>query len=225
MDIKVKELLNYIDILIVALIVVFLFFKFRSLLGKRTGYVKPKDTFPNPSTAGIPNLTQGLKTPQQPLETPLNNFPEGSLAYKMRNLELKEPSFIQNKFLISSHEAFKMIIKALSTNNLTSVRAFINEQVYNSFKSALDNLSAMNKKQYIKIKNFLITDIIDVEEKNDTATVIVKFVTEQQKQEYDIGNSEEINFSKITPKVFTDVWVFSKKINDGTSIWKLVATK
>ncbi len=208
--------LEYIDIVLVGIVVVFLVFSLRRLLGKKVGYQKPEQTAE--VVLEKPTFTLKNNTPEK--ETISNKYPVGSLAHKVASISEKDPNFTQKKFIESAKKAFDMIVVSYAKGDVEKLKPFVSDAVYDYY---LKSVTEGAKKYFVQVQDFLIADIQDVEMKEDgLARIKVKFFTKQIREEY---KEEGIapSLDGVKPKNSSEIWTFSKNLNDNVSIWKLVA--
>lgn len=209
-----KEILHYIDIILLAILLLFLFFYFKRLLGKKVGYQKQEQEVSS-TTYVEPKIENGNTQVVEPSKTSDYKYPIGSLMQKIEIIENNDDLFSSKSFINSSQKAFKMIVKAFSSGNLSEVKDFMSDKVYNAFSSSVESRSEGKKDLHIDIKQFILSDIVDVKiNDNFDAFISVKYITLQTRGEAD--NQKAIELS--------ETWVFSKNIKENTSIWKLVKT-
>ncbi len=209
-----KEILNYIDIVLLLLLLMFLFFYFKRLLGKKIGYQKQEMSTEISQEGLITTTRNSSKTVDVP-KSDNYKYPIGSLMQKIEIIEENDDQFSPKSFILSSKKAFEMIINSFYNGDISDVKDFLSEKVYETFNLSINNRSDENKKLNIEIKQFNLSEIIDVKiNKNFDAFISVKYLTLQLRGSKDNKKSLEIS----------DIWVFSKNIKENTSIWKLIKT-
>ena len=118
--------LQIFDIIVFAGIAVFLVFRLRNVLGKRTGFEKK----PNNSVGAQPIKTK---------ETKANNIPE--LEEKISRLKTAYETindFDHKKFLEGAKRAFETIINAFNKGDKKTLKKLVTEGVFKSFEEAID---------------------------------------------------------------------------------------
>ena len=188
--------LQFFDIIIFAVIAVFIIYRLRSVLGKRTGFQKntTQQQFVKKETEQIQQKTPQLKENEQKLET----------VYK------KVASFDHRVFLEGAKKAFEIIITAFNKGDKKTLKDLVSKDVYNTFKSAIDSKSNNPNSQFYS----LVVDSIEYASvENAKITIAVNFISEQILNE----NEERVVKNK-------DTWVFEKPINSNSPAWILVST-
>ena len=185
---------EYIDIILLAMIVGFIFLRLRGILGKRTGFEgKVKTEFKQ----------QFIK---KVIKENLNK----------ENFNEKEKIF----FLEGAKIAYETIIKDFSDsdNKLTNCKSLLGEKIYNQFEEALKEREAAGNfaettfiginsakiKEYNKIENNLVVTVCFVSE-------LITCIRNKEKKIIS-GNPEKIK------KVY-DTWKFSKDTRSSGPNW------
>ncbi|MFL1780610.1 Tim44 domain-containing protein [Candidatus Hepatincolaceae symbiont of Richtersius coronifer] len=221
-----KELLNYVDIILIGLVVLFLFFTLRRVLGKDVGFKRSDKLEINPTNPTISSSPLGLKNAQSKgqEETYEEEYPAGSLAYKLSVIAKKDKSFTKKGFINSSKKAFELIVNSFASGDISKIEPFVSYKIYNAFANSITERNNQNKKLFVEIKDFLIADIYEVDsDDQDNVNIKMKFVTRQNRELYEV-NQDPKDFSRNKPKDIFELWTFNKNLKDNVSIWKLVKT-
>ena len=190
--------LQFFDIIIFAAIAVFIIYRLRSVLGKRTGFqkkppdqqfVKKQDT-KEKDEVKIPQLRES----EQKLET----------IYK------KIPTFEHRVFLEGAKKAFEIIITAFNKGDKDTLTNLVSDDVYRAFERASNDGLNNPKSQFYSL---LIDGIDHTKVENGKITIGVNFISEQIISD----NEEDIVKNK-------DTWVFQKPENSNGPAWTLVST-
>ena len=187
--------LQFFDIIVFAAIAVFIIYRLRSVLGKRTGFQKTTVT-ENLEKAKIKedNTTPSLKENEQKFE----------LVYK--NVQ----GFDHKVFLDGAKKAFEIIITAFNNGDKKNLKPLVSKDVYTAFVSAIDSGSNNPNSQFYSL---VVDSIEDTKVENEKITISVKFISEQM-----IDNKEDSIVKN------QDVWVFEKPIKSSSPAWILIST-
>ena len=190
--------LQFFDIIIFAVIAVFIIYRLRSVLGKRTGFQKkPKEQqFIKKQTT---QEKERVKTPQL-----RENEQKLEVVYK------KIPSFEHKLFLEGAKKAFEIIITAFNKGDKTTLRGLVSNDVYKAFEKAIDEGSNNPNSQFYSL---VIDGINDARVENGKIIIGVNFISEQILSD----NEEDIVKNK-------DTWVFEKPENSNGPAWTLIST-
>jgi len=188
--------LQFFDIIIFAVIAVFIIYRLRSVLGKRTGFQKK----PNQQQF----VKKQLKQPQ--IETPQLRENEQKLEAVYKSIN----SFDHKAFLEGAKKAFEIIITAFNQGDKNTLRGLVSKDVYNAFENAINNGSNNPNSQFYSL---VVDGIDDARVENGKITIAVNFISEQILGD----NDEDIVKNK-------DTWVFEKPENSSSPAWILIST-
>ncbi len=188
--------LQFFDIVIFAVIAVFIIYRLRSVLGKRTGFQNK------------PNKQQFEKTQTIEKEKKIPQLKENEL--KLENVYKKSPSFDHKSFLEGAKKAFEIIITAFNKGDKNTLKGLVSKDVFDAFESAINDGSNNPNSQFYSL---LIDSIQDAKVENGKITIAVNFISEQILS----GNEEDIIKNK-------DTWVFEKPENSSGPAWTLIST-
>ena len=204
----------FIDILIFAVIAVFLIFRLRSILGNRDGFEKPKKTVQTESSADNIINFKG-KTPVAE-SAPLN----GSGLKELRKLD---NSFMDEEFLSGAKTAFPLILNAYSESDLGSLRRYVGFDLYEEFSNAVHQRDASGEHLKIDIETVNDVQLLDAEISDGIATVTVKYDTIQSRILTDASDTV-IEEDSISSEQIEDIWIFERDIRSTDPNWRLVET-
>ena len=188
--------LQFFDIIIFAVIAVFIIYRLRSVLGKRTGFQKKinqqefvkKETIPD--ELKIPQLKEN----EQKLE----------VVYKKVN------SFNHKEFLEGAKKAFEIIITAFNKGDKSTLKNLVSKDVYNAFEGAINSGSNNPNSQFYSL---VIDGVEDAKVEGGKISIAVNFTSEQILSD----NEDSIVKNK-------DTWVFEKPESSTGPAWLLVST-
>ena len=188
--------LQFFDIIIFAVIAVFIIYRLRSVLGKRTGFQKniTQKEFTKKEVEQASKTLPQLKDNEQKLE----------VVYKT------VASFDHKEFLEGAKKAFEIIITSFNKGDKNTLKNLVSKDVYNAFEGAIDSGSNNPNSQFYSL---VVDGIDDAKVENSKITIAVNFISEQILED----NEEEVVKNK-------DTWVFEKPIDSNTPAWTLVAT-
>jgi len=188
--------LQFFDIILFAAIAIFIIYRLRSVLGKRTGFQKnvnqqefvKKET--KPQQDKIPQLTENEK--------------------KLEAVYMKAGSFDHKVFLEGAKKAFEIIITAFNKGDKKTLNNLVSKDVYTAFETAINSGSNNPNSQFYSL---VVDGIEDAKVESGKITIAVNFISEQI-----LGDNEE---SIVKNK---DTWVFEKPESSTEPSWILVST-
>ena len=188
--------LQFFDIIIFAVIAVFIIYRLRNVLGKRTGFQKntTQEQFVKKEAEQIQQKTPQLKENEKKLEAVYN----------------KVASFDHGIFLEGAKKAFEIIITSFNKGDKNTLKGLVSKDVYSAFESAINSGSNNPNSQFYSL---VIDSIENARVENEKITIAVNFISEQILND----NEEQVVKNK-------DTWVFEKAINSNSPTWTLVST-
>tara|TARA_B100001964_G_C13865481_1_gene436349 strand:- start:12 stop:602 length:591 start_codon:yes stop_codon:yes gene_type:complete len=191
--------LQMYDIIIFAAIAVFLVFRLRKVLGRRTGFEKNQDTSLDNTKSFIKDKNEEKIFPE------LNDkFVKLKKAYEV--LE----NFDHKSFLDGAKNAFETIINAFNTGDNKTLRGLLNDKTYAIFEKAINEKNNNPKNQLFSLNVEKIENVLIEQGK---IIISIKFISEHFK------NNDE---STILKK--EDIWSFEKPIKSKNPNWLLCST-
>ena len=188
--------LQLFDIIIFAAIAIFLIYRLRNVLGKRTGFQK--------NLADKDFVEKEAEEPLIKLPILKENEKKLEIVYK------KIPSFDHKAFLEGAKKAFEIIITAFNNGDKKSLTSLVSKDVYTAFETAIDTNTNNPNQQFYSL---LVEGVKDAKVDNGKVTIALSFLSEQIVDD----NEEKIIKNK-------DTWVFEKLENSKNQIWTLVST-
>ena len=190
--------LEYIDIILLAMIAGFIFLRLRGILGKRSG-------FDAKSTAQF--------------EEVINN---ANINKKSKNTDVFDEE-AQKEFLKGAKLAYETIITDFSDNDnkLTTSKPLLSKKIYEQFNEALKERNNKGLSAEITFIGINSADIKEHNKTNNILQVTVDFVSEvitcikDKEKKIVSGDPEKI-------KKIYDTWVFSRDTRSNNPNWQLV---
>ena len=191
--------LQFFDIIIFAGIAIFLVFRLRSVLGKRTGYEKPTER-------PIQSAQQEKPTTETKKQIPelKDEFIKLKIAYEHLN------NFDHKQFLEGAKVAFETIINAFNKGDKKTLKTLLSTDVFKKFEEAIDSKNIDPNYQFFSLN---IDSVEDVTTDSENIHIQIKFISEQFKD-----NDENTVVKK------QDVWTFKKPIKSLNPNWLLCST-
>ena len=190
--------LEYIDIILLAMIAGFIFLRLRGILGKRSGF--------------------DAKTTAQ-FEEVINN---ANINKKSKNTDVFDEE-AQKEFLKGAKLAYETIITDFSDNDnkLTTSKPLLSKKIYEQFNEALKERNNKGLSAEITFIGINSADIKEHNKTNNILQVTVDFVSEvitcikDKEKKIVSGDPEKI-------KKIYDTWVFSRDTKSVNPNWQLV---
>ena len=229
--------IQFIDIIIFALIAVFLIMRLRGVLGRRDGTDgshgdpftgrgvnrktpeggPPAGTDSAGNVFSFPNAEESeTAPPPPPVEAPAG--PAG-----LQQIVQADPQFSPGEFLNGAKSAFEMILVAFAGGDRSTLKRLLSQEVYADFDSAIAQRETRGETMDYTLVGFKDVEISDASVSGRHALVTVRFVTDQVTTIRDNDGREiEGDASKVTTN--TDLWTFSRDLRASDPNWTLVST-
>lgn len=217
-----------VQVLILAAVAAFLFWRLSIVLGIRTGFetsfdIKPSDvgkkTDADLNKKDIKSASEGDDDISDYVE--LDSEP----GLQFRNIKKQEESFLVQDFVSGAKNAYELILMAYENGDLTILEDYLSSDVFKDFEATLNDRVSKGYKveaSFIGFREIRIRSVVFNPETLD-AEITVFFKCELSSV---VMNNEgevvEGNNSKV--KTHTDVWTFGRLVGNDDPTWKLIAT-
>ena len=211
-----------VDILIFAIIAVFLVLRLRNILGTRDGYEQKNDEtgrFYRPTS-------ESLEDKNGPVDATDNVIPlrsEGLSGSGVAAIKKADPSFQDDQFLQGAASAFQMVLHAYAEGDLSQLRRLLGYDLFNEFSEAIRERNADNESLSLTIDEIEDVQLLDGELVDGIASVTVRFVSKQSRHIFDAEGNEIIDDAADKESVI-DIWTFERDTQIADPNWKLVET-
>lgn len=220
--------LNFLDILLVAMVAGFIFLRLRSVLGRRTGHerqrpdayriregsedgaVKPADREPQAGDDGSREAEAALWAEDSPVGAGLTQ------------IKIADHAFEPGRFVEGSRAAYDMIVTAFARGDRDTLRGLLSDDVYENFETAIEERESQQQRLETTITAIKSADIVDARMNGRNAEITVKFVSDMvsvlrnEKGENVGGQPQE--------REVTDIWSFARDTRARDPNWLLIAT-
>ena len=220
---------QFIDIILFAMIAAFLILRLRSVLGRRQDNGgPPSDPFSRgprhePQDDNVVQLPDQSEPPDVDGE-PAKREPATPLEAGFTQIQIADPTFDQEEFLVGARTAFEFIIQAFAEGDTETLESLLNDEVYRNFLSAIRSREAANETLENTLVRICAADAIEAYMDGAVAFVTMKIVSEQVNVTRDAaGEAVDGDPGHITE--ITDIWTFGRDTNSRDPNWELVATR
>ena len=203
--------LPFIDIIIFAVIAIYLIYRLKNILGQNTGFDQKSES-ENLDNKKFNNVVR-LKN--------LNASKDKSIHEK--KIKTIDETFSEDEFIDGAKVFFKMVIENFVKGNLSSISKYISKDLLKSFEKAIKDRNNDNEILIIDLLNIKSISIQNVKISNKKVKISVLFETEQIKALKD-QNNKIIDGNLKTSITVRDIWGFEKDIKSTDVNWTLVET-
>jgi len=226
---------SHIEIILIALVAVFLVLRLRSVLGRRTGNERPpaQDPFTPPATPAPEarrdngNVVQLPRPNSEPLPAPQRAGGQARVAPAATSgvdaIRSADRGFDAQGFAGGARAAFEMIVGAFAKGDLATLRPLLDDAIYRSFETAVKDRQSKSQVLETSLIGFDATELVRAEMRGSVAHVTMRFVTEQ----INVTRGADglvVDGNPNTVERVTDLWTFARDTRSDNPNWLLVNT-
>ena len=204
--------LPFIDIIIFAIIAIFLVYRLKSILGQNSDGNKQN----NKINIGKKDFTNVVKLGNR--QSDVNDK-----KINMDSIYIEDPTFNEKEFLKGAQNFFEMVIDSFVKGDLKNIEMYIDSKLNKNFQLVIDERLKEEETLDINIIKTISISIKDVKKLKNFLRVSVLFETEQIKVLKD-KKGEIIDGDQKKSILVKDLWTFEKKIQSDDLNWILVET-
>ncbi len=225
---------QFFDIILFAMIAVFLILRLRSVLGRRDGdeggLPDIFDRLLNPNKKPGPGAKAGadgnvVKLADKP---PSGAEPEPSpqtpLGAGVAAITAVDPGFDLAEFVSGARMAFELILSAYASGDSGALKPLLGADVFANFDKSIRDREAAGQAMEETLVSIKSAEAIEAELAGDEAQVTVKLVSEQVHALFD-ADGEVIEGDPNQVITVTDFWTFVRNTKARDPNWTLVATR
>ena len=213
-----------IDLILFGMIAAFLVLRLRGILGRRTGFERPPQTFQTPQ----PRPTQGpiVEGHAEPVTAPASRAvpdaasPVGQTLAKMKALDR---GFDPVNLLNGVEQAFRMIVAAFAVGDRATLRGLLGDEIYQAFDQAITAREAQGQTQVSEIHAIQAVTVDSAEVRGSVGVITAKIVSDQVSLMRDRNGNPIVGAEAVTE--ITDLWTFERDLSQQDPTWRLVAAR
>ena len=214
-----------LQIVILAAVALFLFWRLKSVLGSREGFEKTMQEIQTQTNKIKPDPS--VSNPDDDFDNDISDYVEENSenAKTLKEIKALNKNFTVESFVSGAKKAYEIILMAFENSDLKTLKPLLDKSVFESFKSVVDD---RQKKQlsieasFIGMRDIRITNVY-FDKKINMAEITVAFKSEMSTVVKD-KTGKVIEGDKNEIKKQKDIWTFSKKLSDNKPIWFLKST-
>ena len=204
--------LPYLDILIFAIIAIFLVFRLKNILGTKSELNETKVKKDN----DINEFSNVISIDKKQTKDEYDK--------EVIKIQQIDKSFNKQEFLSGSEVFFKMVLDSFVLGNLDKVKDFIKPSILKNFNLVINERKKEKETLIIDIKSINKIELISAIVSKANIKINVLFETFQIKALKD--KTENIIDGDINEEILVkDIWVFERKTNDINPNYTLIETK
>ncbi len=204
--------LPFIDIIIFAIIAIFLVYRLKSILGQNSDGNEQN----NKIDISKKDFNNVVKLGDR--QSDVNDRKTNKDA-----IHIEDPTFNEKEFLKGAQNFFEMVIDCFVKGDLKKIEMYIDNKLIKNFQSVIDERLQEEETLKINITKMISVEIKDVKKLKNFLRVSVLFETEQIKVLKD-KKGKIIDGDQKKSILVKDLWTFEKKIQSKDLNWILVET-
>ena len=239
---------QFFDIILFALIAVFLVLRLRNTLGRRDGHEggyrdpftgleddkpnnttgsaaeSPADTGAQDNVIPLPgSQPDAANDPWAPNAEPAAE-PATPLGRGLAHISAADSTFTPDGFVAGASAAFEMILNAFASGDVKALKSLLSPEVYDNFAVAVRQREEAGEVLEETLVGIKTAELVEAELDDRNALITVKFVTEQVSALRNAaGDVIEGNPSEVF--TVTDFWSFARDTRSRDPNWTLIATR
>ena len=222
-----------VQIIVLAAVAFFLFWRLKSVLGSRQGFENPKQNINNKTNSENQNTKS--KKNEDVIDLEPNAIDEDVADYVEENSEqfknLTYMKSVENGWMVShfvsgAKLAYEEILMAFENGDLDKIKKMTSNEVYSTFKEVIDDRNAKGLKveaTFGGVRDIRIKDV-KLNKKNLEANITMIFKCDISYSIKD-KNDNIVEGGPDNVKKQKDVWTFARKMNSDIPNWYLIKTE
>ncbi len=214
-----------IDILLFGMVAAFLILRLRSILGRRSGFERPRQ--PEAAPGAVPGLSRPRPTlvPSAAVPLPTRAVPEpGTVTGQaLTRMGEQDRGFEPGRFLTGAEAAFRMIVGAYAQGDRVALRPLLTDGTYASFEAAITARETEGHTQRSEIKSIETAAIDEAVLQGAHAAITVRFGSDQVAETLDRDGKPVAGTDAVTEII--DLWTFERDLSQADPAWRLSATR
>ncbi|MDR3439614.1 Tim44/TimA family putative adaptor protein [Telmatospirillum sp.] len=214
---------QFIDIILFAMVALFLGLRLRSVLGRRTGHEQPPaDVHFRGQPPVVPPAADNVVDIAN--RRPAPAIAETPLDAGLREVAQADPNFTPEGFLQGATAAFEMIVAAFAKDDLATLRPLLSDEVFGNFSKAIEGRKQAGETCQSELVKIVTAEINEARLDKRMAEITVRFVSQQV---IVIKDKEDrvIEGDPSRAVQIIDLWSFARDTRTTNPNWLLVATR
>lgn len=218
--------LQFIDIILFAMVAGFILLRLRSVLGRRTGEERRP---PNPYNKREPNAPEQDNVVKLPDRTQPRDgerqvqVGDGSpMSAALTQIAIADPNFDRDGFLHGARAAYEMTVEAFAKGDRDTLRMLTSPDVYEPFEAVIEDRERRGHVQETAITAMKSVEIVDASLEGSQAEVTVRFVSDTVSAVRDTDG--QLVGGPAREHEVIDTWTFARDVSSRDPNWILIAT-
>lgn len=212
------------DIIIVAMVAVFIILHLRRVLGRRTGNERPPpETMARRDQTSDDNVIKLSDRGDEEAGTDPARESEPFSA-GLQAIGNADRKFDPPEFLTGARAAYEMVVTSFAAGDSKALRALVSDDVYDNFVAAIEDRETRQHTLERTLVGIKAADFVEARLVGGVAEITIKFVSDVLSVTRDSGG-EVVDGDAKTVRVVTDIWTFSRDMRSSDPNWTLIETR
>lgn len=218
---------QFLDLIFLGMIAVFILLRLRNVLGTRTGHEKPPEDLRAGRTGSLPGQKEGavIALPRRggPSGTAPLSQAEIRLRQSLTEIALADPQFDADDFADGARQAYEMIIIGFAQGDRDLLRGMVGEDVFANFDAAITARQAAGQTMETRLAAIKDAHITHASLRGKMAEVTVKFTADLISC---VNNAagDLVQGHPTLPQQVSELWTFARDTASKDPNWTLIAT-
>lgn len=228
---------QFIDIIFLAMVAVFLALRLRNVLGRRDGheggYRDPFRPAPAPERRAdspangsdnvirLPNRSEEVEAAERIAKAAHG---DEKLADGLTQIKLADPGFDPDTFVKGARGAFEMILEAFAKGELGGIKSILSPEVFANFEQAVKSRAEADETLENTLVGIRAAEVAEAYMDGRNAIVAVRFTSDQINVTRD-REGRVLSGDPSTVTAVVDLWTFQRDTRSRDPNWALVATE
>lgn len=221
--------MQYIDIILLALLAAFVLYRLSRVLGRRpddsgSGVVRPRPRR-DENVVALPG-----RTTARPVATPraaaAKATADGDVLANagVAEVRLNDPTFDASRFLEGARAAYEMVVTAFAKGDRDTLRRLLTREVFENFSRAIAEREERGETLETTVVGIRTTELVEARMAGRNAEVTVRFVSDLINAVKDRAGTPKEETAGSGMKEVTDTWTFVRDTRSRDPNWALAAT-
>jgi predicted lipid-binding transport protein (Tim44 family) len=211
-----------VDLILLGMVAAFLVLRLRSVLGRRSGYERPAQSY-QPTASG-PRPGPIIEATAEAAPAAQNRAmpePASALGQKLTEFTRIDPNFSAPVFLDGAERAFHLIVRAFAAGDRAALAGLLTERTAQAFETVIAQREAAGHTQVNEVRSLQRSAIQAAELTGSVGAISVQFVSDQVNFTRDRDGQMVVGTDAVTE--ITDVWTFERDLANRDPTWRLAA--
>ena len=228
---------QFIDIIFLAMVAVFLALRLRNVLGRRDGHeggfrdpFRPEPAPERRADAKAAETDNVVRLPKRGDEVESASrivaaaHGNATLAEGLTQIKLADPNFDPEGFANGAREAFAAILEAFAKGEIDGVKSILSPEVHGNFAQAVKAREDAGEKLENTLVGIRSAEVAEAYMDGRNAVVAIRFTSDQINVTRD-RDGQVVSGDPSAVTAIVDLWTFQRDTRARNPNWTLVATE